>query len=93
MLDNHMVMYSELPRKASYICKGCNEVIYDDYFDSFEKKLKADIKISKSDIYTYCKEEKPKRGFMIACISLGIILFGEFFALLLLNYYKLKFKN
>ena len=70
-----------------------NEVIYDDYFDSFEKKLKADIKISKSDIYTYCKEEKPKRGFMIACISLGIILFGEFFALLLLNYYKLKFKN
>lgn len=39
MLDNHMVMYSELPRKASYICKGCNEVIYDDedcYIDKYD---------------------------------------------------------
>lgn len=70
-----------------------NEVIYDDYFYSFEKKLNSDIKISQNDIYTYCKEEKPKKGFMIVCISLGVILFGEFFALLLLNYYKLKFKN
>ena len=59
------------------------------------RKKKTDVVTEESVVTPVEKEteEKPKRGFMIACISLGIILFGEFFALLLLNYYKLKFKN
>ena len=69
-----------------------NDIVFDSYFDEFERILKPNI-TNESDIISFCQEPKPKVSFIITCITLSVIGLIEIGGIAFFSFYQLKFKN
>lgn len=69
-----------------------NNIVFDSYFDEFERILKPNI-INESEIISFCHETKTKISFIISCISFGVIGLLEIGGIAFFSFYQLKFKN